>query len=106
MSHNDMQHNQLLLEMASNVRKINREIINPYIPDLTLDGIEPTIRLVALARASYLKEMFALASAVDDGMPNLEQVQKLRNLRIVFEELVSGAQAIETAIERDYLDVE
>ncbi len=38
-------------------------------------------------------------------MPNPDQVRSLRKLRETYEEMVSGAQALETAIERGYLDV-
>ena len=39
-------------------------------------------------------------------MPSQDQIQRLRGFRIAYEEFSAGAQAMETAIERGYLEVE
>lgn len=102
----DLKKNRLLLEISNRIRHLNREIINPKIPELTIDGLLPVMSLVARVRALYLTEVFDVAAiAGDDGLPTVDQINKLRNLRHIYEELVSGAQAVETAIERGYLDV-
>ena len=62
MSHDT---NRLLMELERNMRAVNREVINPEIPELKLDDVMPVMRMVARARASYLKELFALAAADD-----------------------------------------
>ena len=100
-----MDTNRLLLELEQTIRTLNREIINPEIPSLTLDGLCPVMCMVATTRAAYLNELFHTATEVGRNIPSTEQVTKLRALRETYEEMVSGAQALETAIQRGYLDV-
>lgn len=97
--------NRLLMELERNMRSINRELINPEIKELTVDDVRPVLYLVAHARARYLKALFDLGAGVVDGMPTDAQFDELRKLRVEFEELVSGAKALETAIQRGYIDV-
>ena len=40
------------------MRDINREAINPLFPELVLADIDPIMKMVASARACYLKELF------------------------------------------------
>lgn len=96
---------RLLLEIASAIKEANRQRINPAIKELKVDDLKPVIEMVATARAEYLKEMFNLAEKMNGELPTIDQVKHLRYLRMMFEELTSGSQALETAIERGYLDV-
>ena len=98
--------NRLLLEIDRTIRDISRDTINPEIPELSVTDLEPVIRLTARARALYLKELFDLADVVGEGMPSQQQIDKLAELRLHYEELVAGAQAMEIAIQRGYLDVQ
>lgn len=98
--------NRLLMELERDMREVNREIINPMIRELTSDGLRPVLRLVANARARYLKALFELAAKQPNKTPDESQIQQLAELRHVFEELASGAKALETAIQRGYLDVQ
>ncbi|MCB1875677.1 MAG: hypothetical protein KDH88_06865 [Chromatiales bacterium] len=97
--------NRLLLEIEKTIRDINRDVINPLIPELGLEDIRPVMGAVARARAAYLKELFDLSEILHDSVPTPEQVKQLRLLRMIYEELVAGAKALETAIQRGYLDV-
>ena len=97
--------NRLLLELDKTIREINRKVINPEIPELSLEDLCPVMELVAKARSNYLRELFDIASVVDGGMPSHDQLKQLRYLRLAFEELREGSQALETAIQRGYLDV-
>ena len=97
--------NRLLLEIDRSLRNLNREIINPEIPELTLDGLTPVLSMVARSRSKYLKEVLNLAEVVGEGNPSPEQVNKLSRLRFAYEELVAASKALEIAIERGYLDV-
>ena len=63
------------------------------------------INLAARARADYLKELFDIANEFPDSLPPSDRVATLREHRERYEELVSASQALETAIERHYLDV-
>jgi hypothetical protein len=106
MSGGELNNNRLLLEINSRIRELNRNIINPVIPELALDDLGPVLKLVAMARAAYLKELFDLAGIVGDQIPSHGQVTQLNHLRNTYEELVTGVQALESAIERGYLDVQ
>lgn len=97
--------NRLLLKFEKSVREINREEINPTIPELNLEDLSPVVSMVAKARARYLKELFDLANVSEGETPTLEQIKRLEKLRFIYEELVEGAKALEIAIERGYLDV-
>ncbi len=98
--------NRLLLEIDTAQRDLNRQVINPLICDLTMDALSSVMLMVARARAAYLKELFDLPDYIDaSGDLKPGQVEKLKLLRLNFEELVAASQAMETAIERGYLDV-
>lgn len=96
---------RLLLELDNIIRNINGDVINPLIPQLEMEKLSPVLTLVARARALYLKELMELADIVGDEMPNGDQIKRLRNYRLTFEELLGASQALTTAIERGYLDV-
>ena len=98
--------NRLLMEMERSMRSINRELINPKIKELTVDDMRPVLCLVAHARARYLKALFDIGAEVQDDMPSDSQFAELKKLRIEYDELVNGAKALETAIQRGYIDVE
>jgi hypothetical protein len=99
--------NRLLMELERSIRTINHEVINPQITELTIDGLRPVLCLVANARARYLKALFDLGASEDESKerPTEAQFEDLRQLRLEYDELVSGAKALETAIQRGYLDV-
>lgn len=97
--------NRLLMEFELSMRSINREIINPEIQELTIDGLRPVLCLVAHARARYLKALFDLGSTVPDGLPSDSQYEELARLRHEYDELAHAAKALETAIQRGYVDV-
>jgi len=97
--------NRLLLEIDKIIRELNRNEINAAIPEIQAADLNPVLSLVARTRASYLKTLFEVAEQVEQGMPSPDQVERLGRLRTTYEELVGGAQALETAIQRGYLDV-
>ncbi len=98
-------HNRLLLEISNCIRHLNRETIDPAIPELTLGDLKPVMKMVAHARANYLQQLFIAADAAENGVPSLDHIERLKEMRLIYEELVTGAQALETAIERGYLSV-
>ena len=97
--------NRLLLQLEQAIRRLNQEIISPVLPELSLAGLNPVMSMVAKTRANYLQELFELAGSCEDSVPDAGQIENLRTLRRTYEEMVAGAQAIETAIQRGYLDV-
>jgi len=98
--------NRLLMELERSMRLINREAINPAIQELTIDGLRPVLCLVANARARYLRALFDLGASAEDGRPTEAQLDELATLRREYSELTEAARALETAIQRGYLDVQ
>lgn len=96
---------RLLLELEVQLREINRRTINAAIPELTPADLQPVLTLVARVRARYLHALFEIAGNAGDGLPSDEDIERLAELRRNYEELVHATQALETAIEREYLDV-
>jgi hypothetical protein len=60
--------------------------------------------MAAKTRLSYLQELIDIASISADT-PSHEQITMLARQREAYEELVAAVNALETAIERGYLDV-
>ena len=96
---------RLLIAIDAEIREINRATINPLFEALKLSDLTPVIEMVAKARANYLRTLYDIALASPDGQPDTADIERLGTLRQVYEELVKGTQALETAIEREYLDV-
>ena len=69
--------NRMLLELERSMRSINREVINPEIKELTIDGLRPLIRLIAQARARYLRALFELGDKNSGQTPDARQLEEL-----------------------------
>ena len=96
---------RLLLKLDKAIREVNREIINPQIAQLKLTDLNPVVTMVAHARADYLKILFEIANQTENIRPTPAQIEKLKQYRETYEELLHASVALETAIERGYLDV-
>lgn len=96
---------RLLIAIDAEIREINRATINPLFEELKLSDLTPVIKIVAKARANYLRALYDIALKSPDDQPNTADIDRLADLRHIYEELVKGTQALETAIEREYLDV-
>lgn len=95
---------RLLIHLGDTVRQINRSVLNPIIDPLSSDQLEPVVAMVASARADYLQALLTLA-ANSNGENPPKDINELRQARERYEELVAAAGALETMIERGYLDV-
>lgn len=100
----ELETNRLLLELEKIRRDVNREVMNPDIPELSIGDIRPVLELAARARLSYVSELMDIAR-LSPNMPSYEQIQKLARERESYDELCAAANALETAIERGYLDI-
>ncbi len=96
---------RLLMQLDKAIKEINRDIINPEIAELKLTDLNPVVIMVARARADYLKTLFKMATESENALPSPEQIKKLKQYRETYEELLHASSALETAIERGYLDV-
>jgi len=99
------QSNRLLMELDKHRRQVNREIINPKLPELAIQDLKPVLEMVAHARGDYLAALMSIAEATEGDTPSDDQIGELRQRRETFEELVSAVNALETVIQREYLDV-
>ena len=70
--------NRLLLELEKQRREVNRNIINPAIPQLSLDALTPMLNMVAQARKDYLCGLLEIAGKAGGCAPSDEQVERLR----------------------------
>lgn len=97
--------NHARMKMQQELRRINREVIHDLVPELGIKKLTPLFNLVAKARGLYIQKLVQIAEQTSD-LPTDTQVMELSLLRRSYEELLSGGQMIETAIERGYIDVE
>ena len=97
---------RLRLAFEQQMRHINRDTLNPMIKELSLADLEPVQRMVAEARGKYLKAVLEIASAADGHLPDDPQIKVLHQHRVRYDELMEAARALETAIQRGYLDID
>ncbi len=101
-----LENKRILVKIDRLVQRVNHDTLNPIFPELTLEDIEPTVRMVAKARASYLKELKNLTELEIQGTTiTANHVKNLHYARLLYEELLSASKSYEIAIERGYLDV-
>lgn len=96
--------NRARMEMQQTLRDINRDVIHGMVPGLDSNTLKPLFELVAKARGLYIKKLLEVANGTGE-LPTDDQVRDLHLLRKSYDELLSGGQMIETAIERGYIDV-
>ena len=96
---------RMMLAFEQQMRTINREVLNPVIDTLSIADLEPLLRMVAHARALYLKELMEVAEKAQGELPDDQQIKALHQRRLRYDELVAAAKALEVAIQRGYLDV-
>jgi len=103
----EQQINRLMIKFEQLFRTSNRESINPQIDTLSIEDLKPIVNMVAKSRADYLKYVHELAKKYESGdqAPDMEELKKLKALRLRFQELSEGAKAFETSIQRGYLDI-
>ncbi|MFK7888606.1 MAG: hypothetical protein AB8G16_17240 [Gammaproteobacteria bacterium] len=95
---------RLMIQFGETVRQVNRAVLNPIMEPLVPTELEPVVAMVANARAEYLQALLSLA-AESDGETAPADVSELRLARERYEELLAATSALETMIERGYLDV-
>jgi len=96
---------RLIMELDKYRRDINREKINPTLAPASMDKLSPVVEVCANARTEYINCFMDIAHDNTDRSCTVEQIEKLKQHRIAFEELIAAANALETVIERGYVDV-
>ena len=95
---------RLIMELDKYRRDINREKINPSLAPANMEKLLPVVNLCANARSDYITCLLELAQKSAEGSCTVQQIEKLRQHRVAYEELVAAANALETVIERGYVD--
>jgi len=103
MAKDDLDKNRALMAIEGDIRRINRDVIHGMIPDVDLKLLEPFFQLVAEARGAYIKHLLKV-TATSKGSLDDSNVRELNLRRRAYDELIHGAHALETAIERGYVD--
>jgi hypothetical protein len=97
---------RLLLRFDKMMRQINREHINEAIHGIGIDDLQQVAEVVAQSRAAYLNCMYRIAKKTEAKQaPAAEELEKLKQLRVVYDELLAASGAFEVAIKRGYLDI-
>lgn len=97
--------NRFLLELEKFRYDINHDILKPRIDNLTLEQLRPVLTAVAHARADYVEALIEVGKSCENASPSSAQIETLKEKREAFDELVAAANALETVIQRGYLDV-
>ena len=96
---------RLIMELDKHRREVNRATINPSLSALDADMLLPVVKTCARARAEYIEYFVEICDTGSEENCTSEQISKLNQLRMAYEELVSAANALETVIKRGYVDV-
>ena len=105
---NNSDGSRLLLRFDNMMRQTNREHINDAIRGVVgIDDLQQVAEVVARARANYLKCMYQIAKKTEaNKSPEAAELEKLKALRSVYDELLAASGAFEVAIKRGYLDIQ
>lgn len=102
MSSDDLRnHRHFVSEVEQAIRLANHEVLNPIVSPLTEAKIISVAVHVAQRRAAYLSAALDLAKSEND-QPSGE---KLRTLRLEYEESRDAFSELMTTIERGYVDL-
>ena len=96
---------RILARVEQMVRQTNRSIIDPMLPEISVEGLKPVVATTARMRGIYLEKFFEVAQNCEDGHPTAEEIHHLKQLREAYMEMVEGIHALEVAIERGYVSV-
>ncbi len=105
--HTDPEQNRkrFLLESEQFIRDSNRKIIREHIPKFTKESILALALTVARLRARYLKATFCLSTLDQNKLSDEHSFDELRRCREFYEEAFRAYEAIQSAIEFGYLDI-
>ncbi len=101
----DMQAQKFTKLLEEAIRQANLEVIKPMVPVISIDGILPVAISVAKLRGKYLAATMDLLGKDAGSLPNADQIDKLRTLRVAYEEAVTAYQTMEHAIQKGYLEL-
>ncbi|MBM3599071.1 MAG: hypothetical protein FJX35_12695 [Alphaproteobacteria bacterium] len=94
---------QFLEQVELTIFNSNREVIHREIPDLDRDSFIRFAVRVAEARARYVK--CGLDVTAKDHVATSTELDRLRVLRLTYEELLASFEATQRIIERGYVNI-
>ena len=96
---------RFLMTFERAVQEANREAINPKLPPLKVENVVPLMATVARLRARYLQLAFEVCDKNGKIPPNSEQISRLKETRLEYEEMLKAAQELEHCVNRGYVDI-
>ena len=106
MNDQNMILHKFIMKLEDAVLQVNKEAIKPMVPSMDIETILPVAITIAKVRGRYLAEMFEIFDQDNTTIPSDDQIEKLRQYRLAYEEAVSAFQTMEHAIDLGYLDIE
>lgn len=95
------EHQQFAMKIEQAIRKTNREILHPIVDPLTEEKVLSVAIEVAKRRAAYVELTLKMGVAGEHELSG----EKLRNLRLKYEEGRDAFAELMTAIERGHIDL-
>ena len=96
---------RLLLELDKHRKELNTSVISSKVDELNIEKLKPVVDMVARSRAAYIAALLDLSNSKSESSPTIKEMDELTERRKEFEELVAAANALEVAIEREYVDI-
>ena len=96
---------RLLLELDKYRKYVNTTVISSKVDELNIEKLKPVVDMVARSRAAYIGALMDLSNSKSESSPTIKEMDELKERRKEFEELVAAANALEVAIEREYIDI-
>ncbi|MDD9878734.1 MAG: hypothetical protein OXR84_14965 [Magnetovibrio sp.] len=102
MPTDDLRHHQrFALSIEQAIRLANREVLHPVVDPLTEEKVLSVAVAVAKRRAAYIEATLQIAGQGDDKPSG----EKLRELRLAYQESRDAFAELMTTIERGYVDL-
>lgn len=102
----ELKNHRLKIQLEEAIRAVNLEVIGPMLPKISVESVLPLTVMTAKMRGRYLREAFALRDAKgEDGLVSSEEIAKLKEYRLAYEEAQAVIRALEHAIERGYVPI-
>lgn len=95
---------RLLLKLEEQRRQINREALNPSLGTVDIESLLPIVKTCATARSNYISCLMSIANKNQGASVDKKQIDQLKQFRVVYEELIRAANAMETVIDRGYVN--
>ena len=97
--YDNVQIRRFFQDIEHSIKLINREFISEIVGEVSRDAFVNVSKTVAKFRANYLAQVIELEKA--DNI-SVEDIKKLRQARLMFEEAMEGFSSLQHALTRGY----